>query len=204
MIRVALVRHGETAWNGERRLQGRRDIALSSVGVAQARGLMAALRAMDPDRVVVSGLLRTAETARAMGFPPDACDSRLDEASLGEWEGRYSADVRAADPEAYRAWRAGLLRPPGGESFDELTKRVVAGFFGAVADCAEVGGQTLMVVTHGGPVRALLAAVVGLDPARAIHSHPAGLTLLDVDVERTVKLRLYNFSPSVLVPDPAD
>ncbi len=205
MISVALVRHGETAWNGERRLQGQKDIALSAVGREQARGLAAALEAVAPDRVVVSGLRRTAETARALGLAPDAHDGRLDEASLGEWEGRYSADIRDESPEEYAAWRAGRLTPPGGESFEQLTRRVTEGLFAAVADCTQAGGKALAIVTHGGPVRAMLADLVGLDPARAIHTHPAGLSLLDVQPRtRDVKLRLYNYSPVVLEPDPAD
>ncbi|MGO1397455.1 MAG: histidine phosphatase family protein [Brevibacterium yomogidense] len=205
MIRVALIRHGETAWNGERRLQGQKDIALSAAGRGQARSLAAAIAAVAPDRVVVSGLRRTAETAQELGLEPDACDSRLDEASLGEWEGRYSADIRADSPEAYAAWRAGRLTPPGGESFEQLTSRVTAGLLGAAADCAEAGGEALVIVTHGGPVRAMLAELVGLDPARAVHSHPAGFSLLDVDSRtQDVKLRLYNYSPVVLDPDPAD
>ena len=205
MIRVALIRHGETAWNGERRLQGQQDIALSAVGRGQARSLTAAIEAVAPDWVVVSGLRRTAETAQELGLEPDAYDDRLDEASLGEWEGRHSADIRADCPDGYAAWRAGSLTPPGGESFEQLTQRVTAGFFGAAADCAGAGGEALVIVTHGGPVRALLAELVGLDPARAIHSHPAGLSLLDVDPRtQNVKLRLYNYSPVVLDPDPAD
>lgn len=205
MIRVALIRHGETAWNGERRLQGQEDIALSAVGRGQARSLTAAIEAMAPDRVVVSGLRRTAETAQELGLEPDAHDCRLDEASLGEWEGRYSADLREESPEEYAAWRAGRLTPPGGESFEQLTHRVTAGLFAAVADCARAGEEALVIVTHGGPVRAMLADLVGLDPARAIHSHPAGLSLLDVDPRaQDVKLRLYNYSPVVLEPDPAD
>lgn len=205
MIRVALIRHGETAWNGERRLQGRKDIALSAVGMEQARGLASAIEAVGPDRVVVSGLRRTAETARALGLEPDACDSRLDEAHLGEWEGRYSADIRAHDPDGYAAWRSGRLTPPGGESFEQLTRRVTAGLFGAAADCAAASREALVIVTHGGPVRAMLADLVGLDPARAIHSHPAGLSLLDVDPQtQDVKLRLYNYSPVALDLDPAD
>lgn len=205
MIRVALIRHGETAWNGERRLQGQKDIALSAAGRGQARSLTAAIEAVAPDRVVVSGLRRTAETAQELGLEPDAYDDRLDEASLGEWEGRYSADIRADCPDGYAAWRAGRLTPPGGESFEQLTQRVTAGLFGAAADCAGAGGEALVIVTHGGPVRAMLAELVGLDPARVIHSHPAGLSLLDVDPHtQDVKLRLYNYSPVVLDPDPAD
>lgn len=205
MIRVALVRHGETEWNGARRLQGRRDIALSETGAGQARHLGPVISAVAPQFVVTSALRRTVETARAMCLEPDLRDARLDEASLGTWEGEYSEDIRAHTPELYARWRAGTFTPPGGETFADLGRRVREGFFSAVDACAAAGANSLAIVTHGGPVRALLSAVVGLDPVRAVHTHPAGLSLLDVDPsDRSVKLRLYNYSPSVLVPDPAD
>ncbi|HLS32829.1 MAG TPA: histidine phosphatase family protein, partial [Brevibacterium sp.] len=95
--------------------------------------------------------------------------------------------------------------PPGGEPFAHLTRRVVESLFAATAACAAAGGDALVIVAHGGPVRALLAELVGLDPARAVHSHPAALSLIDADpVSRDVMLRLYNYSPAVLDPDPAD
>lgn len=211
MMRLILVRHGETQWNGERRLQGQQDIGLSAAGREQVGALRGAVAHLGPHRVVTSGLRRAQETAEVLGFTPDACDPRLNEAFLGEWEGRYSADIRAADAQQYADWRAGKYRPPGAEGFGEMADRVIAGVQSAVAEASAAGADTLMVVAHGGPVRALLQATVGLDPERTVPSHPASLSLLDVDPEaaclRTAgaaRLRLFNYSPAMSPLDPPD
>lgn len=210
MIRLLLVRHGETAWNGEGRLQGRLDIALSETGGEQARTLIPALDSFSPSLVITSALRRTQETAAAMGQAVSRYDARLDEACLGSWEGKYSAQVREGAPEDYLAWRAGLLRPPGGESFEELTERMVEGVHAAVQEAAAGGHRCVLVVTHGGPVRALLQRVVGLDPALTVPAHPASLSVLEVDPERpftdrgACRLRLFNHAPSALEAEPAD
>lgn len=210
MIRLLLVRHGETDWNGAGRLQGRLDVALSERGRAQARALQPALATFTPSFVVTSALRRTAETAEELATSPDRADHRLDEAHLGRWEGEYSARLQDAAPEEYTAWRAGLLRPPGGESFEELTERVVEGISDAVQEAASGGHRSLLVVTHGGPVRALLRRAVGLDPALTVPAHPASLSVLEVDHTRPLtergacRLRLFNHAPSAPDAEPAD
>lgn len=231
MIRLLVVRHGETEWNQERRLQGRQDIGLGEVGRAQATALAPTIAREAPGYVATSALRRTHETADALGVRVDRHDARLDEASLGNWEGEFSADIREADEAAYRAWRAGDHRPPGGEGFEELTARVVAGIADAVlAATGAAGGsgagtvcqaepRPLLVITHGGPARAFLQAVVGLAPARTVPSHPASLSVYDVDdaalrrsdhpagvltVPGVVRLRMYNFAPAAQELDPSD
>lgn len=210
MIRVLLVRHGETEWNGQGRLQGRRDIALSAAGRTDARALAPSLLPYRPRLVVTSALRRTRETAEALGAPSGRADARLDEAHLGRWEGESSAALAAADPVAFRDWRAGLLRPPGGESFDELTARVLDAVAQAVGETAEAGERSLLIVTHGGPVRALLQRTVGLDPALTVPAHPASLSVLEVDEEKELtargacRLRLFNHAPSARDAEPSD
>lgn len=211
MIRLILVRHGETEWNGQRRLQGQQDIGLSAAGREQAAALRSAISHLAPGHVVVSGLRRAQETAEVLGYAAQAGDPRLNEAFLGEWEGRHSADIRAADEQMYADWRAGKYRPPGAEGFAEMTDRVVDGVQAAVAEAAAAGADTLMIVAHGGPVRAFLQAAVGLDPERTVPSHPASLSLVDVDpaaeslrTAGAVKLRLFNYSPAMSPLDPPD
>jgi probable phosphoglycerate mutase len=210
MIRVLLVRHGETEWNGAGRLQGRMDIALSAAGRSQIGELVPVLAAFAPPVVVTSSLRRTRESAGALGLRIARQDPRLDEAHLGGWEGEYSARLQRGDPEAYRAWRCGELRPPGGESFGELTERVVAGVAEAVREAAAAGHGSVLLLTHGGPIRALLQHAVGLDPARAVPSHPASLSVLDVEEHRELgeegacRLRLYNYAPSAALVEPSD
>lgn len=210
MIRLLLMRHGETAWNGEGRLQGRLDIALSERGREQARALAPVISSYAPGRVVTSSLRRTQETAEALGLRVDRTDPHLDEAHLGLWEGSYSAQLRAESPHEYQEWRAGLLRPPGGESFEELTARVLEGVTRAVRETAADGHASVLVLTHGGPVRALLQRVVGLDPALTVPAHPASLSILEVDEHQPLgqrgacRLRLFNHAPSAPDAEPAD
>lgn len=210
MIRVLLVRHGETEWNGQGRLQGRRDIALSETGRADARTLAPSLLPYRPRLVVTSALRRTRETAEALGVATGRADARLDEAHLGRWEGENSSALAAADPVAYRDWRAGRLRPPGGESFEELTTRVLDAVAQAVAEAAGAGERSVLIVTHGGPVRALLQRTVGLDPERTVPAHPASLCVLEVDegseltTPGACRLRLFNHAPSARDSEPSD
>ena len=211
MTRLILVRHGETAWNGERRLQGRRDIPLSEDGRRQVAALTGTIAHLAPGYVVTSSLCRTRETAEVLGVVPDMRDPRLDEAYLGDWEGRYSAQIKKESVGEYTEWRAGRFRPPGAESFGELTDRVVAGMDAAIRRAREGDHRTLLVVTHGGPVRAFLGAAVGLDPSRTVPSHPASLSIVDVasgfaclTEPGAAKLRLFNYSPAMSPLDPPD
>lgn len=211
MMRLILVRHGETAWNEERRLQGQQDIGLSDVGRQQVSALAETVGYLAPEYVVTSGLRRTRETAQTLGVRADAHDPRLNEAYLAGWEGRYSARIKEEDHGVYAAWRAGRFHPPGAESFGELTDRVITGIDDAVRKAKAEGHGQLMAVVHGGPIRAFLTAAVGLDPARTVPSHPASLSIVDVDTGAAsltepgaAKLRLFNYSPAMSPLDPAD
>jgi glucosyl-3-phosphoglycerate phosphatase len=210
-MRLVLVRHGETPWNEERRLQGQRDIGLSATGRRQVAALAETVGYLAPGYVVTSGLRRTHETAEVLGVRPDACDPRLNEAYLAGWEGRYSAEIKEEGGGVYAAWRAGRFHPPGAESFGALTERVVAGIEAAVRDAEARGHGLLMAVTHGGPARAFLTAAVGLDPARTVPSHPASLSIVDVDPGAAsltepgaARLRLFNYAPALSPLDPPD
>ena len=219
MIRVLLGRHGETEWNVARRLQGQQDIGLSEVGRRQVEALRGTVADAAPEHVLVSGLCRARESAEVLGLTVRRADRRFDEAHLGDWEGRLSAGIRAENSQQYADWRAGLYRPPGAESFETLTARVLDGLSAAVQDAEDAGARTLLVVTHGGPIRALLREVVGLDPRSAVPSHPASLTVLDVEGSPAAlrarhegrmnevgaaRLRLYNYSPALSRQDPSD
>ncbi|MHA6627529.1 histidine phosphatase family protein [Pseudonocardia sichuanensis] len=186
-MRLLLVRHGETVWNAERRLQGDRDIPLSATGRAQASALAPVVAAHAPACVVTSPLARTRETAELLGFPGERHDARWQEADLGDWTGLRTAVLRERGG-AYAAWRAGRFTPPGGEPFAALTERVAAG----VADLrADPGGGVVLVVTHGGPIRAVLRHLLGLEPARIVPVGPASLTVLDLGVDGA-RLHGYN------------
>lgn len=175
MTTLLLVRHGRTAWNAERRLQGRLDIPLDEEGAAAVRSLRPLVAELAPDRVVCSPLRRARGTADLLGHPEPREDERWQEADLGEWTGASSAELRAADGDGYARWRAGLVTPPGGEPFAAMAARVREALADAVA-----GGGTTLVVTHGGPVRAACRELLGLVPARVVPVSPASLTVIDV------------------------
>ncbi len=192
MLRLLLVRHGETTWNAGRRLQGDTDVPLSETGRRQASALAATVAAHRPGMLVCSPLSRTRETAARLGHPPAPADldPRWAEAHLGDWSGRLAADLRAEGPD-YDRWRAGRHRPPSGESLDDLAARVLP----ALADLRTRTGDrgTALVVTHGGPIRAVLRALLSLEPARIVPAAPASLTVLEL--ADTPRLSAYNVVP---------
>jgi probable phosphoglycerate mutase len=156
MTAVALLRHGETAWNVEGRIQGHTDVPLSDAGRARLRAmrLPAACKGM---RVVTSPLARAVETAGLLGFPEVPREPRLMEMHWGAWQGRLLQELRESLGEAMRENEGrGLdFRPPGGESPRELMQR-------ALAWLREVREPTL-AVTHRGVIRVVLAAATGWD-----------------------------------------
>lgn len=192
MTTLLLVRHGATAWNLAGRLQGATDIPLSEEGVAQALALRPLVAGWRPTAVIASPLSRAAETARLLvdgathgGALDVALDPRLVEIGLGEWEGRTSMDL-GADA---RAWRRGELVPPGGEAPDVAQARVRAALDDAVAV-----GDVVLVVTHGGVVRAALESLVGLATRHIAPVAPASLTVVDL-ADDVARLRAIGLVP---------
>jgi broad specificity phosphatase PhoE len=194
-VRLLLVRHGETAWNAEHRLQGDHDVPLSDTGRAQARALGPLVSTHSPSVVVASPLARARETAELLGHPPASCDPRWQEAHLGEWTGRQAVELPGT---AYADWRAGRHTPPGGESFAELTARVVE-----AVEALDPAAGTTLVVTHGGPIRALCHHLLGLHPALVVPVGPASLTALELGGSGP-RLRMYNVTPAAPEADPTD
>lgn len=199
MSRLLLVRHGETAWNADRRLQGQLDITLSPLGRAQVAGVADTIRRHRPDRVVTSPLSRTTESVAVLGYTADLVDPRWQEADLGDWTGQDSTLLAAAGDGRYTRWRAGVFTPPGAESFEQMSARVGA----ALADLADAGGTTL-VVTHGGPIRATCALLVGLEPGHLVPVNPGSLTVIDRPAGGRSALRSYNHTAQTVVGDPPD
>ena len=159
--RVVLWRHGQTSWNLEGRFQGHTDVPLTEVGVAEARAAAARLATLRPAAIVASDLSRATRTARPLAELTGLSvrtDARLRERSGGSWEGLTQAEIRAKFPEAWAAWQ-----PEDGEEEPEVGTRVAA----AVEDSlAGIGaGELLVVVSHGGSIRAGIGALLRLDHA---------------------------------------
>ncbi|MCA0451706.1 MAG: histidine phosphatase family protein [Proteobacteria bacterium] len=196
MRNLALVRHGETAWNAGHVLQGQMDIGLSENGRRQAAALRSAVAALEPVATIVSDLRRTRETAELLGLDGPH-DPAWRETDLGAWTGRSKRDLLAEDAAAYRGWRNGTFDPPGGETWAAFRARVAA----ALAALPQQPG-TIVVVTHGGVIRAALSILIGLPPDRIVPVDPASLTVFDVT--DGARLKLYNTRGDVSLLDPPD
>ncbi|MEX2654556.1 MAG: histidine phosphatase family protein [Acidimicrobiia bacterium] len=145
-VRVSLVRHGQTAWNAERKLLGWTDVPLDAVGETQARSLGAGVDISKYDRIWTSDLGRASMTARLAGWEATP-DATLREFDFGELEGLTWAELDPDVREGLAAFEG--FKAPGGESTEEFTSRVV-GFLDAC------GTASHLIVTHGGVIRAAL------------------------------------------------
>ncbi|QOR69514.1 histidine phosphatase family protein [Ruania alkalisoli] len=166
MTTIHLVRHGEAVWNAEGKYQGQADSGLTELGHEQAHSAAAWLRDSFPriDGVACSDLPRVRDTAApfltAIGHSPQV-DSRLREIDVGSWAGRTFEEVATAEPASVAAAARGEdVRRGGGETFAELRRRVVAALDELVA--SHQPGATLVVFTHGGPIRVATAAALGV------------------------------------------
>lgn len=166
---VYLARHGETAWNREGRWQGHTDIALNEVGLAQARALGELLCGRDIARIHTSDLARarqTAETAAAiLGLSEIVIDRALRERSFGIFEGLTRGECELRHPEHWTSYRANPSHvPPGAESQESLAVRMCDAVSRAAAPRDERDVAPLLIVSHGGSIRALLARATGTMP----------------------------------------
>ena len=203
MMHLFLVRHGQSQWNADRRLQGQADISLSDVGREQSLAIAGTLRALGPERVIASDLMRVRETADLLGYPDHEVTELLREIDVGAWTGRFIDDLLAEDPVAYQGWRAGRFTPPDGESwadFKERTGRVVADLW------RDTPGRVL-VVAHGGVIRAILEDLLGLKPEQIVPAGPGSLTTLRLGKPNgrdDVRLEVFNYTPLAPAFDPVD
>lgn len=200
MKRLLLVRHGESEWNAVRRLQGQADIELSPRGEAQALALAETIRQLAPDRVIASDLKRARHTAALLGHAEPELDARLREVDVGAWTGRSIAEIVGAEPEHYRGWRAGEIAPPQGELWADFVARTQAAALAALETA-----ERPLLVCHGGVIRALLQALLGLEPKKIIPVGPASLTVLaQKPGEAGMRLEVFNHAPGGPVLDAPD
>jgi broad specificity phosphatase PhoE len=159
---ILLVRHGETDWNAEQRWQGHADRPLNERGREQARTLARQLSGARLAAVYSSDLARARETAEIVAAARGLAVTPLQElreVNVGSWSGLRGAECEARFPEGYARWRAGGHGWEDGETYEEMSARVV----GAVRRiAARHPGETVLVVTHGGAIRSVLAHAAGL------------------------------------------
>lgn len=166
MLTLLLARHGQTEWNNSRRMQGHTDTALNSVGHQQAARLAIRLAAENIDAIYTSDLSRAAQTAATIadGLGIEATpDPRLREMAFGVIEGLTFEEAQAQHSEMVNAWLDDYDQPPdGGESYSDFSARL-AGFLEWLR--ARHEGDTVLLVTHGGPIAELLRLVLQMPPS---------------------------------------
>lgn len=168
MPRFILVRHGESLWNSERRIQGSLDPGLSPRGRRQTDLLVSHLSAhvrQPVAAIYASPLRRAAQTAERIAAAlrlPVIPDPDLREMFLGDWEGKTVAEIQASAPGQYERWLEDpdAFPAPRAEDLRAFERRVV----GAVHRMQEAHpGTNLILVSHGGVIKALLCFALGLD-----------------------------------------
>lgn len=198
---VLLVRHGETDWNREGRLQGWAPTALNDRGYEQARRLGAELAdGYDIDRIVASDSLRTRETTAGVRDadiePEPEFESAWRERGLGVYQGFTWGELESRFP-AFE-YDNGLLaleeRPEGGETLVDMYERVLD----AWEDIREGSAETTLVVTHGGPITVVLAWLNDLDIPSAIGRYSinnCSVTEIELPEEAVVRENELLFDP---------
>ena len=173
--RLLLVRHGVTTWNREGRFQGHLDPPLDPIGVEQARllGTRLAHEEPGPIRIVTSPLTRASATAELLADALHRTGRETEvemhdglmEIGQGDWSGRTHTEIARDDAERYAAWRAGggQVTPPGGETLEAATSRIVA----ALDELTTDDEATLCLVSHGGILRLAAGHLLGLPALEA-------------------------------------
>jgi probable phosphoglycerate mutase len=185
--RILAIRHGQTAWNADSRIQGHTDIALDAVGRWQAERLAVALAGQDIHAIYSSDLARARETAAplaALTGLPVQTDIGLRERAFGEFEGLSFAQIEQRWPEQSARWRR---RDPefgarGGETLAAFHARCIE----AIARLAARHlGHTMAIISHGGVLDALYrtAARVELKTARTWQIRNAGVSRVLASVD---------------------
>lgn len=164
MTEFMLIRHGQTDWNIERRIQGQSDIPLSANGLAQARALALSLHGQQFDLVISSDLQRSAQTAQIIASNlslPVQFEERLREVNHGKWEGMLISDLHEKYGDEYKAFRSDPVssRAPDGESLSEAVTRILAVI---EETAARYPSGRIMIISHGLILALLRCQINGL------------------------------------------
>lgn len=168
MVRIILVRHGETTWNVAGRYQGQEDTPLSPRGIQQGHALAQGLKNIPIDLCISSPLKRSYDTCKYcadLHKLPVNTDERLIEINHGAWEGQLAADITARYPTEFNLWHTQphLVQMPGGENLEDVRKRARAAF----DDYAnKYDDKTILVAAHDAVNKAIICDLLGLGMER--------------------------------------
>ncbi len=182
---IVLIRHGETAWNAQRRLQGHIDIGLNAEGERQAEALAQSLAGERFNAVYASDLSRASQTAAAVaslhGLPVQ-CEPGLRERCYGIFEGLLYSDIEASYPGEFAAWQSRDIDAvmPAGEREAESFRQFYARTMDAVVTVArQHAGQHIAIVAHGGVLECVYRAALDLPLAS-----PRNFPVLNASINR--------------------
>jgi len=184
-----LVRHGRTAANAGGRLQGRIDLPIDEVGMAQAAAITSVVSSVD--RLICSPSLRARQTAAVFGMEPEI-DERWLEMDYGDFDGMAMADVPR---DQWGRWVSDLdFRPPNGESLREMGARVYEACNELIESARDAD---VVVVSHATPIKAAMAWALGVDVGITWRSHIDQASVTKVIMrERGPTLNAFNIVPT--------
>ena len=194
--RLLLLRHGQTELSVQRKYSGRGNPELTEIGSRQAADAARYLGQKGGISAVVTSPLQrayatAAAAADALGLPVQV-DDDLIETDFGDWEGLTFLEAAERDPDLHRRWlRDTGLRPPGGESFDEVQQRIERARDRIIA---EHGPSTVLVVSHVTPIKTLLRLALGAGTSilHRLHLDLASLSIAEFYPDGGTSVRLFN------------
>jgi len=201
-MRLILVRHGQTDWNRERRVQGLSDLALNEIGRRQAEALAHALRNETIDAIYTSPLRRARETADAIGRfhdVPVIVHDGLKELDVGQVDGLTYEEMKAQHSEFFARWMADFtsVRLPGGGTLPELQEQCCTALDEIVTEhraleCSDKDQKRVVLITHYFPILSVLCRSLGLElsQSRRIRLDVASICVLDFNSSRPVLVSL--------------
>ena len=187
MIEILLIRHGETDWNTEKRLQGHLDIGLNAEGQRQATALGQALLNQPLDAIYSSDLQRAKHTAQAIATPRGMTvqtDVGLRERCYGAFEGLRHGDISERYPQEFAAWRAREMdaRYPDGQNVAETLREFSARALKAITGIASRSQhKKIAIVTHGGVLECVYREATGIG-----YTPPRDFDILNASINRIV------------------
>lgn len=198
MVTIFLLRHGETAWNEERRVMGRLEVPLNRKGVLQARRIARILPRLELDAIYTSPLKRTLQTSRVAAkgsHLPLRIDPNLTEFAFGRWQG-WKFEELVKDKTYHRFLKDPLKTTvPGGETIRDVQKRGLKSLRRATREFPK---GRLLLVSHGDVIRALICHYLQLplEEFRRLRIDNGSLTAFEVD-SLWAEIKFINYLPDI-------
>ncbi|MGB9681443.1 MAG: alpha-ribazole phosphatase [bacterium] len=198
-MKIYLVRHGETDWNKNGLYQGQKDIPLNELGRKEAKVLASAFKGKRVSIIYSSDLTRAKETAEIIAKELDLQNitykESLREMDFGNWTGKSIFEMEE-DSKLFKMWQKDpwTVSPPNGETLKELANRVRA----AIEEMFQSNkSQDILVVTHAGPIKALIFDLIGSTGNTYWNLDISHNTIVVIEREKRYKITLYRWPSDI-------